>query len=112
MLTVASGYARYRLPDSIKPCLPILVLVSILWTAWDPTYGGLKRAQYQGRVVRQRGKKEYNVKSSLDYTCLSLMGVHSGPADGCVALQSRDLTAACPFLVKARVGPIATMGRL
>lgn len=43
--------------------LPILTLLSITWTAWDPTYASLRRSQIQGREVRQRGKREYNVSN-------------------------------------------------
>lgn len=44
--------------------LPIMVVLSIIWTAWDPTYASLRRAQIQGREMRQRGKREYNVSVS------------------------------------------------
>ncbi|KAH9937043.1 Ima1 N-terminal domain-containing protein [Fomitopsis serialis] len=63
--SVALGYARFHVPDSVKQGLPALALLSIFWTAWDPTYGSLKRAEFQGRMVRQRGKREYNVYPAM-----------------------------------------------
>lgn len=109
-LPVTFGHARYHLSDSIKPCLPILVLVSILWTAWDPTYGVLKRAEYQGRIVRQRGKREYNVSLSSNVLNPRSLISHPGSSDDRVAIQRRDFITVCPILVYARVGPTATMG--
>ncbi|KIY45770.1 hypothetical protein FISHEDRAFT_66817 [Fistulina hepatica ATCC 64428] len=38
---------------------PIFIFVSLLWTAWDPTYEILRRAQIQGRNLRIRGKQKY-----------------------------------------------------
>lgn len=61
ILIVACGYTVSWIPDSLKPIGPIIALLSILWTAWDPKYASLKRAKYQGRALRQRGKHEYNV---------------------------------------------------
>ncbi|KAF5374996.1 hypothetical protein D9758_000442 [Tetrapyrgos nigripes] len=40
--------------------LPLLVLVSILWTAWDPTYASVTNARIEGRDVRVQGKQTYN----------------------------------------------------
>lgn len=62
---VAVGYSVLRMPSFLKTISPLLVLASITWTAWDPTYASLKRSQLQGRAVRQRGKKEYNVRIVL-----------------------------------------------
>lgn len=59
--TVLSGISvpsPHKYPATV---LPILTLLSITWTAWDPTYASLRRSQIQGREVRQRGKREYNV---------------------------------------------------
>ncbi|THG94954.1 hypothetical protein EW026_g6609, partial [Hermanssonia centrifuga] len=97
-----AGYGPPHLSQRFATALPLLVLLSIIWTVWDPTYASLKKAQLQGREVRQRGKREYNIlqlivwmsrlmsslalalpsyRSSLDdlpstptrwYTCLSL----------------------------------------
>ncbi|KAJ4485951.1 Ima1 N-terminal domain-containing protein [Lentinula aciculospora] len=44
----------------IQPILPILILFSLLWTAWDPTYASIRTAQIQGRDVRVHGKRQYN----------------------------------------------------
>lgn len=54
-----------RIPHSLKLALPVIALISLIWTAWDPTYASLKRAQFQGRMVHQRGKKKYNILQSL-----------------------------------------------
>ncbi|KAH8835905.1 Ima1 N-terminal domain-containing protein [Flagelloscypha sp. PMI_526] len=43
----------------LRPIFPLLALLSLIWTNWDPTYESLKRAQWQGRDIRQRGKWEY-----------------------------------------------------
>jgi len=59
-IAVVSGYSIPPIPNNIKPVMPTLALASLLWTAWDPTYASLRRAQFQGRAIRQRGKKEYN----------------------------------------------------
>ena len=55
----------------LRPVLPILVTISLLWTAWDPTYSTFRRAQLQGRDVRVKGKQVYIVS-------LSLWATHSG----------------------------------
>lgn len=60
-MPVVSGYSIPQIPNNMKPVVPTLALASLLWTAWDPTYASLRRAQFQGRAIRQRGKKEYNV---------------------------------------------------
>ncbi|KAG1715992.1 hypothetical protein ID866_1157 [Astraeus odoratus] len=41
------------------PSLPVISFVSLLYTAWDPTYYSFKRARIQGRDVRVRGKGRY-----------------------------------------------------
>lgn len=53
------------------PVLPALVVVSILWTAWDPTYATFRRAQFQGRAVRVHGKRTYNVSLLRYFTHVS-----------------------------------------
>ncbi|KAJ3821804.1 Ima1 N-terminal domain-containing protein [Lentinula raphanica] len=45
----------------LQPTLPIFILFSLLWTAWDPTYASIRTAQFQGRDVRVRGKRHYNI---------------------------------------------------
>ena len=52
------------LPDFVTLGLPLVVLVSILWTAWDPTYAGFRRARFQGRAVRVHGRKLHIVSAS------------------------------------------------
>lgn len=55
----------YPLPHQLaffQPILPAIALVSILWTAWDPTYAAFRKAQIQGRDVRVQGKTAYNVR--------------------------------------------------
>ncbi|KAL1762324.1 Ima1 N-terminal domain-containing protein [Schizophyllum commune] len=52
----AMGYAPYHKLPILWPALPILVLLSIWYTAWDPTYASLRRAQVQGQEVRLRGR--------------------------------------------------------
>ncbi|KAJ3551447.1 hypothetical protein NM688_g4696 [Phlebia brevispora] len=67
MMTVATYVvvlAGYELPQprkSLATALPVITFLSIAWTAWDPTYASLRRAQIQGREIRQRGKQRYNV---------------------------------------------------
>lgn len=60
-VTVACTKFPRSIPHSIKLALPVIASISLIWTAWDPTYASLKRARFQGRIVRQRGKKTYNV---------------------------------------------------
>jgi hypothetical protein len=47
----------------LVPSLPVFVLLSILWTAWLPTYASFRRAELQGRKVRVRGRERYIVSS-------------------------------------------------
>ncbi|KIJ68203.1 hypothetical protein HYDPIDRAFT_81318 [Hydnomerulius pinastri MD-312] len=52
----------YRLPhvlSHIVPGLPVISLLSLLYTAWDPTYYRFKKARIQGRDVRVKGKTRY-----------------------------------------------------
>ncbi|KAF9244549.1 Ima1 N-terminal domain-containing protein [Melanogaster broomeanus] len=41
------------------PLLPVLSLLSLFYTAWDPTYYHFKKARVQGRDVRVKGKPRY-----------------------------------------------------
>ncbi|RXW14473.1 hypothetical protein EST38_g11384 [Candolleomyces aberdarensis] len=43
----------------LRSALPFLVLVSLLWTVWDPTYITIQRARMQGRDVRLHGRRDY-----------------------------------------------------
>ncbi|KAH9162785.1 Ima1 N-terminal domain-containing protein [Lactarius sanguifluus] len=58
---VAGAAGRLILPGTsiIVPSLTALVLLSILWTAWLPTYASFRRAELQGRKVRVRGRERY-----------------------------------------------------
>ncbi|RDX55742.1 hypothetical protein OH76DRAFT_1396081 [Lentinus brumalis] len=59
--SIAASYHPITLPAFVPPALPALVLVSIFWTAWDPTYATFRRYQFQGRTVRVHGKKQYSL---------------------------------------------------
>ncbi|GLB35995.1 putative ima1 N-terminal domain [Lyophyllum shimeji] len=58
-LAGALGVRFFRPLTVFQPILPGVVLLSLLWTVWDPTYASLQRAQRQGRDVRVRGKSRY-----------------------------------------------------
>ncbi|KAI9461012.1 Ima1 N-terminal domain-containing protein [Lactarius psammicola] len=60
---VAGATGRLVLPETslLVPSLTALVLLSILWTAWLPTYASFRRAELQGRKVRVRGRERYAV---------------------------------------------------
>jgi hypothetical protein len=49
----------------LRTALPYLVLLSLFWTAWDPTYLTIQRARVQGRDVRLHGKRNYIVSITL-----------------------------------------------
>ncbi|KAH9486593.1 Integral inner nuclear membrane protein ima1 [Psilocybe cubensis] len=52
-------YYPFKLFSFLQPILPLVACISILWTAWDPTYATLRKSQTQGRDVRVHGKREY-----------------------------------------------------
>ncbi|CAA7258632.1 unnamed protein product [Cyclocybe aegerita] len=63
---VGSGSAAYGRHPFVRltflhPLLPLLAALSLLWTAWDPTYASYRKAQVQGRDVRIQGKRTYNM---------------------------------------------------
>ncbi|KAI0788511.1 Ima1 N-terminal domain-containing protein [Abortiporus biennis] len=64
---VLAGYRILQIPPVILPTLPIFAFMSILWTAWNPTYATVLRDQLQGRTVRQKGKKEYNILQTVSW---------------------------------------------
>jgi len=73
---------RLTLPDRglIVPLLPVLTLLSLLWTAWLPTYGHLRRAELQGRKVRVRGRERYVVSLfPFGVTITTHRSAHSAP---------------------------------
>ncbi|KAI9065838.1 hypothetical protein FKP32DRAFT_1646859 [Trametes sanguinea] len=59
-LSIAASYHPFSVPNQLVPALPPLVVVSILWTAWNPTFATFRRSQFQGRAVRVHGRKTYN----------------------------------------------------
>ncbi|KAH9944286.1 Ima1 N-terminal domain-containing protein [Epithele typhae] len=66
------GYASIALRCQISPLpgvfpvlLSVLVVLSLLWTAWDPTYAVTRRYQFQGRVVRVHNKNQHVIMQLL-----------------------------------------------
>lgn len=41
---------------------PLLVLLSILWTMWEPTWARLRRDEFQGRKSTVEGKGMHRVR--------------------------------------------------
>lgn len=60
---VAGAMGRLTLPETrmLVPSLAALIPLSILWTAWLPTYASFRRAELQGRKVRVRGRERYAI---------------------------------------------------
>ncbi|ESK98037.1 hypothetical protein Moror_473 [Moniliophthora roreri MCA 2997] len=58
-LTAALGYSTFHSLRMMRPILPFFILVSVFWTAWDPTYSTVRKAKMQGRDVRLQGKTKY-----------------------------------------------------
>jgi hypothetical protein len=63
---VACG-KRLPISFSIQPFLPTIVGLSILWSAWDPTYASFKRLQLQGKAARIQGRSSYIVRLFLSF---------------------------------------------
>ncbi|KAF9076115.1 Ima1 N-terminal domain-containing protein [Rhodocollybia butyracea] len=63
--TTLLGFRPFHRLDTLQPLSPLFILLSILWTAWDPTYSSIRTAQMQGREVRVHGKRSYNVLQML-----------------------------------------------
>jgi hypothetical protein len=64
VLTSDAVAFSYPIPPRLtifQSTLPAFVLLSTLWTAWDPTYRAYRKAQSQGRGVRLKGKNDYIV---------------------------------------------------
>jgi hypothetical protein len=59
----SGAMGRLALPERgiLLPLLPVMTLLSIIWTAWLPTYAHFRRAELQGRNVRMRGRERYVV---------------------------------------------------
>ena len=90
-IIVLSGHPLIQLPTLLRRLLPIFILLSITWTAWDPRYATFKRAQLQGREVRLRGKREYNVRLQTPkhaHPIYSIKPIDS--ADSCLAITLDD----------------------
>ncbi|KAF8913017.1 hypothetical protein CPB84DRAFT_1841443 [Gymnopilus junonius] len=64
----AYDYHPFSLFSFSHPILPLLVGISLLWTAWDPTYATFRKARQQGRDVRIQGKRAYNMLQILAWT--------------------------------------------
>ena len=56
-----------------------MVVVSLLWAAWDPTYAKLQHAQQQSRHVRVQGKYVYRVSLLLRLVVNLLNGCKGTP---------------------------------
>lgn len=59
--SAAHGFYPFSRLGFLHPILPLLVLMSLLWTAWDFKYATYRNAQLQGRDVRMQGKRTYNI---------------------------------------------------
>lgn len=104
---MAAGYGLPSVPAVLINALPFLALLSIAWTAWDPTYASLKRSQLQGREVRQRGKKEYNVRDPLNlqqFSRIRLISVSVDPSVPRVVRTSRNSISYCALVTYTLVG--------
>ncbi|KAH8119948.1 Ima1 N-terminal domain-containing protein [Phellopilus nigrolimitatus] len=57
-----TGALDARVPSQLwmlAPISPLIVLVSLTWTFWDPTYSLRQRSDVQGRQVRVEGRQKY-----------------------------------------------------
>ncbi|KIK91461.1 hypothetical protein PAXRUDRAFT_830840 [Paxillus rubicundulus Ve08.2h10] len=60
----AAAIQEYSFPRMLVraiPVLPVFSLLSLFYTAWDPTYYRFKKARVQGRDIRVKGKTRYIV---------------------------------------------------
>ncbi|KAM6498440.1 Ima1 N-terminal domain containing protein, partial [Amanita muscaria] len=64
-------YPAPKIVSLLQPILPVFVIVSLLWTVWNPTYAAYRKAQIQGRDVRVKGKRGYNLLQMTTW-CLRL----------------------------------------
>ncbi|KAI0316624.1 Ima1 N-terminal domain-containing protein [Amylostereum chailletii] len=55
----STGFGVPYLSRIPKFVYPLFIVVSILWMAWDPTYGDIRRAETQGRQIHVQGRKTY-----------------------------------------------------
>jgi hypothetical protein len=58
-------YSFPRMLVRAVPVLPVFSLLSLFYTAWDPTYYHFKKARVQGRDIRVKGKTRYIVSGLL-----------------------------------------------
>lgn len=56
----------------VPPAFPLIVIISLMWTMWDPTYSSIQRARRQGRDVRVGGRETY-IKLQFVAWCLRLL---------------------------------------
>lgn len=62
--------------SSCRPYLPFMLIVSLFWTFWDPTYSRLRNYQIQGREVRVKGKRLHLILQSIPLIILFLFRPH------------------------------------
>lgn len=60
-LPVASGRTIPTQWQASLALLPALMVFSIIWTFWDPTYSRMQKAYLQGRDMRIEGRGQYIV---------------------------------------------------
>ncbi|KAJ7630779.1 Ima1 N-terminal domain-containing protein [Roridomyces roridus] len=63
------GYKPFSWLSFMMPGLPLIALVSLLWSAWDPTYSTFRSARIQGRDVRVQGKRKHIMLQMSSWTC-------------------------------------------
>ncbi|KIJ21898.1 hypothetical protein PAXINDRAFT_105505 [Paxillus involutus ATCC 200175] len=86
----AAAIQEYSFPRMLVravPVLPVFSLLSLFYTAWDPTYYHFKKARVQGRDIRVKGKTRYIVLqmiawfSRLTTSILLVLAWHSSSRD-------------------------------
>ncbi|KAI6095514.1 hypothetical protein EDD16DRAFT_1720788 [Pisolithus croceorrhizus] len=88
------GYNFPHILEHVVPFLPLAVFLSLLYTAWDPTYYSFKKARIQGRDVRVRGKDRY---IALQLTAWFSRLVTSSSSLGRVSLLLEIMTFVASF---------------
>jgi hypothetical protein len=76
LTTATVGCRPLRGLYHMKPISPLIVLLSLLWSVWDPTYSAVRKAQRQGRDVRVRGKGVYIACFKLPFPFPTFMLTH------------------------------------
>lgn len=59
---VASGRTLSTSWDRNLAMSPVVILLSIIWTFWDPSYSSMQKAYLQGRDLRIHGRSQYIVR--------------------------------------------------